>query len=85
MLFFAALVFKSVFSRALESHTKPTKTDFEQGDRGEHKDTEKAENGSAEGTEQTENSLIPAISQTTKGYPESNRRKTATKILRCLR
>ena len=29
----------------LKSHTKPTKKDFEQRDRGEHKDTEKAENG----------------------------------------
>jgi len=29
----------------LKSHTKRTKTDFEQRDRGEHKDTEKAENG----------------------------------------
>jgi hypothetical protein len=45
MLFFAALVFKSVFPAPLESHTKPTKMDFEQRDRGEHKDTEKAENG----------------------------------------
>jgi hypothetical protein len=43
MLFFAALVFKSAFPAPLESHTKPTKMDFEQRDRGEHKDTEKAE------------------------------------------
>jgi hypothetical protein len=45
MLFFAALLFKSAFPASLNRTPSPQRTDFEQRDRGEHKDTEKAENG----------------------------------------
>jgi hypothetical protein len=43
MFFFAALVFKSAFPAPLNRTPSPQRTDFEQRDRGEHKDTEKAE------------------------------------------
>jgi hypothetical protein len=60
------------------SHTKAAETDFEQRDRGEHKDTESRKRiwtGGNGANGANRDSLFPAVSQTTGGYQEFNRRK----------